>query len=442
MDTLIQIAQFVLSLSFLIVLHEMGHFIPARLFKTRVEKFYLFFDPWFSLVKKKIGQTTYGIGWLPLGGYVKIAGMVDESMDKNAMKEPPKPDEFRSKKAWQRLIIMIGGVTVNVILGIVIWAMIMLYWGDPHLPNRNLTYGIATDSITQELGFRDGDKVVSIDGQRVDRFEKVVTGIIFNKAESVEVDRNGSNVTIPLPKGSISKMVDGLQNDANLITARYKIVVDSVLSNSEAEKAGLRSGDVILDVDSSSVKWFHEFDPIKEEHRGQDVTVLVLRDGDTVNLSARIPEGDSGLGFFTFPTNQLAYDTIRYNFFSSFPAGLSKATSTIADYWKQIKLMFSSEVKLSESLGGFISIGKVFSPKWDWKRFWIMTAWLSLILAFMNLLPIPALDGGHVMFLLVEAFTGRKLPDKVLEYAQVVGMVLLLTLIVFANGADIVRLFK
>lgn len=442
MDTLAQIAQFILSLSLLIVLHEMGHFVPARLFKTRVEKFYLFFNPWFSLFKKKIGQTEYGLGWLPLGGYVKIAGMVDESMDKKAMKEPPKPDEFRSKKAWQRLIIMLGGVTVNVILGIVIWAMIMWVWGDSYVSNRNLTWGVAVDSTMQELGLRDGDKVLAIDGQPVERLNHVVTGIIFNKAQSVTVQRDGVEMNIALPEGSIKKMIAGLKNDQPLIEARFPVVADSVEPGSVAAEAGLRNGDRIIAIDSMPVSYYHEFNRVKEATRGQQVTVSVLRASDTVELHAMMPTGTAPFGFRTETSKYLSYDTIGYGFFAAFPAGLSKATTTLSDYWKQIKLMFSSEVNAAESVGGFISIGKVFSPDWDWKRFWIMTAWLSIILAFMNLLPIPALDGGHVMFLLVEVATGRKLPDKVLEYAQVVGMVLLLSLIVFANGADIIRLFK
>jgi regulator of sigma E protease len=443
MDTLIQIAQFILSLSILIVLHELGHFIPARLFKTRVEKFYLFFNPWFSLFKKKIGQTEYGLGWLPLGGYVKIAGMVDESMDKRAMKEPPKPDEFRSKKAWQRLIIMIGGVTVNFILGILIYIMILGVWGERKLPAANLTYGIAADSTAETLGFKDGDKIVALDGRRLDQFGRFTLDLILHSVRKVEVERDGHSETIHLPKSRdlFNKINESLKT-GYFVEARFPGAVDSVTKDSPAEEAGLTKGDKLVALDSIPTPFYHDFNEQKLAHRGDTVVLTVLRGMDTVNLTVAIPAEDPIIGFQPVGMDKyLDFDTTRYGLAAVFPAGFKKAMSTLEEYWLQVKLIVAGKVPIKKSVGGFISIGRVFTPKWDWEVFWRMTAWLSLVLAFMNLLPIPALDGGHVMFLLFEVVTGKRVPDKVLEYAQVVGMVLLLALIIFANGADIIRLF-
>lgn len=406
-----------------------------------MEKFYLFFNPWFSLVKKKIGQTEYGIGWLPLGGYVKIAGMVDESMDKKAMKEPPKPDEFRSKKAWQRLIIMIGGVTVNFILGIVLWIMILFVWGKTTLPTENVKYGIAADSTAQSMGFRDGDKIISADGERVENFGRFTPDLLMYSVKKVNVLRDSDTVTITLPKRKVAKIIDALSEDY-FIAARIPAVVDSVEEGTAAERAGLRKGDELIAFDSIPTPYYQDWDRLKKANRGKEVELTVIRDGDTIPLLAMIPTGDSALGFRPMSTDKfLEFDTTTYSLAQAFPAGFKQAITTINEYWLQLKLIFSGQAPLKKSVGGFISIGKVFAPQWDWEVFWRMTAWLSLILAFMNLLPIPALDGGHVMFLLFEVVTGRRVPDKVLEYAQVVGMILLLALLVFANGADIVRLF-
>jgi regulator of sigma E protease len=422
----------------------MGHFVPARLFKTRVEKFYLFFNPWFSLFKKKIGQTEYGIGWLPLGGYVKIAGMVDESMDKKAMKEPPKPDEFRSKKAWQRLIIMLGGVTVNFIVGILIFWLVLGVWGDVKLPAANVKYGIAADSTAEAIGFRDGDKVLAVDGEAIKTFDRFTFDLILYSARTVEVDREGQRVTITLPKPRdlANKIIDAIKT-GYFVEARFPGVVDSVVAGEPAADAGLQKGDELVSLAGVPTAYYHDFNAVKLAHKGDTVAMQVMRRGDTIPLKILIPKDDGVLGFhYQGSDHFLVYDTTYYNAFSAFPAGLNLAMLNLKEYWLQVKLIVSGRVPFGKSVGGFISIGKVFRPHWDWQVFWRMTAWLSLVLAFMNLLPIPALDGGHVMFLLFEVITGRHVPDKVLEYAQVVGMILLLSLIVFANGADILRLFN
>lgn len=441
MDTLIQIAQFLLSLSLLIVLHELGHFIPARLFKTRVEKFYLFFNPWFSLFKKKLGQTEWGIGWIPLGGYVKIAGMVDESMDKKAMKEPPKPDEFRSKKAWQRLIIMIGGVTVNFLLGIAIWIGIMAVWGKTTLPPENVTYGIAADSTAAAMGFRDGDKIFTIDGDSIENMSRFTGDLLMYQGKKVGLERNGRDTVIVLPEKRIRKIIEAVSEDF-FLAPRIPAIVDSVKKGSAAEQAGMKKGDTLFAFNGVMTPYTIDFDRQKKGHRGDSVVISVLRGIDTIPLNAVIPTGDSSVGIYYAGLDKyLTFDTTNYSFAQAFPAGFNHAMTALHEYWLQLKLIFSGQAPLKKSVGGFISIGKVFAPRWDWEVFWRMTAWLSLILAFMNLLPIPALDGGHVMFLLFEVVSGKRVPDKVLEYAQVVGMVILLALIVFANGADILRLF-
>ena len=442
MGILIQAAQFILSLSILIVLHEGGHFLAAKAFKTRVEKFYLFFNPWFSLFRKKIGETEYGIGWLPLGGYVKISGMIDESMDKKQMMSEPQPFEFRSKPAWQRLIIMIGGVTVNAILGILIFAMVLFVWGERYLPNENAIYGINVDSVGQTIGLQDGDKIISIDGQKLDRFEQFTYQFIINEANNIKVFRDGDTVDINVPKGTIGKITKSKVR--TLAEPRFPVQVAKLQKGSAAEEAGLEKEDRIIAVNDEPVRFYDEFEDVKQLNKDKEITLTVIKENnDTVALTAHVPENGT-LGFMPYYyDNFLEMDRIEYGFFEAIPAGLDKAVATFTDYVKQIKLIFTSdEIKASESVGGFISIGSIFSTSWDWHRFWVMTAWLSIILAFMNLLPIPALDGGHVMFLLWEIVTGRQPNQKVLEYAQVAGMILLFGLLIFANANDVIRLFK
>ncbi|SHN76782.1 RIP metalloprotease RseP [Chitinophaga sp. CF418] len=440
-EILVKAGQLILSLSILVVLHELGHFIPAKLFKARVEKFYLFFDPWFSLFKKKKGDTEYGIGWLPLGGYVKISGMVDESMDREQMAKPPQPWEFRSKPAWQRLIIMIGGVTVNLILGFLIYAMMLWHWGESYLPTKNLTYGIAVDSLAGSIGLRDGDMVLSVNHEPVENFKAIPAEIILREATSIQVERAGKPLDIKIPSGFIREMI---KKKGTLMEVRVPFTVDSVLPKSAAEKAGIRKGDKTLTVNGQPGYYFHEFKKALQAYKNKTVPVQVLREGDTIQLFAHVPEtGMLGMAPAN-PEKDFKLATREYTFFEAIPAGFSKCIGTLVKYVQQLRLIFvSKEVKANESLGGFISIGNLFPAHWDWIAFWEMTALLSIILAFMNILPIPALDGGHVLFLLYEIITGRKPSEKFLEYAQIVGMVILFGLLIYANGLDIWRsLFK
>ncbi|MBN8701952.1 MAG: RIP metalloprotease RseP [Bacteroidetes bacterium] len=437
MEVLTQALQLILSLSILVVLHEMGHFIPARLFKTRVEKFYLFFDPWFSLFKFKKGDTEYGIGWLPLGGYVKISGMIDESMDKEQMKLPPQPWEFRAKPAWQRLIIMVGGVTVNLILGILIYAMVAFVWGEKYLPNANVKYGIACDSLALQAGFRDGDKILSVDNNPVTDFNKITIEILLNKAKTVQVEREGFKMDVEMKEEIFASLIKGKNG---FLDVRFPCVIDSVLPESQALKAGLLKGDKMVSINGNSAKYFQDVVKNLRANKNKEVQLVVERNTIFDTLTANVNEAGM-LGFSPKPASDyMEFNVRKYGFFEAFPAGLKRGIETIDGYVKQFKVLFTTK-DAHQSLGGFISIGKAYDTVWNWQRFWTFTAFLSIVLAFMNILPIPALDGGHVMFLLYEVITGRKPHEKVLEYAQYAGMILLLALLLYANGNDIIRLF-
>jgi regulator of sigma E protease len=434
-------AQFFLSLSLLIVLHELGHFIPAKLFKIKVEKFYLFFDPWFSLFKKKKGDTEYGIGWLPLGGYVKIAGMVDESMDKEQMALPPQPWEFRSKPAWQRLIVMIGGVVVNLILGFLIFAMMLFAWGEEILPPQNVTTGYHYDSLFHNIGIQDGDKIIAAAGKPIEDYRVIVKDIVLREAKTVTVDRNGSQQEVTIPEGFVRSLIQS--GKKNFIEPRVPFIIGEVSGDGAAAKAGIKSGDRIIGINGQSGMFYKDTRAALMANKNKDIQLMVLRNADTLNLPAHLPETGM-LGVQTGMVLDSLFKTVTkdYTFFQAIPAGVNRAWTTITDYAQNLKMIFTSkEVKVKESVGGFISIAKIFPSEWNWAMFWERTAWLSLVLAFMNILPIPALDGGHVMFLLYEMVTGRKPNEKVMEYAQVAGMVLLLGLILFVNGLDVFREF-
>lgn len=432
---LIQTAQFILSLSILIVLHELGHFIPARLFKTRVEKFYLFFDPWFSLFKIKRGDTEYGIGWLPLGGYVKISGMIDESMDKEQMKLPPQPWEFRSKPAWQRLIVMIGGVTVNAILGILIYAMVLFTWGQEYLPTQNATYGVACDSIALKMGLRDGDKILSVDNVAVKSFNRIPGEIVLNKSKSIQVERDGKKIDVPVSEENISEM---LSKKSTLFAPRIPCIVDSVDAKLPAGKIGFKKGDQLIAINNKPTPYFNDVANTLKANPYTLANITVLRNNDTMLF--RTPVAGSGtIGFYTKAWDKfLKMDTTHFTFLESFPAGIEKAKNTFNDYIKQFSVIFTVK-DAHKQLGGFGAIASAYSKEWDWENFWGFTAFLSIVLAIMNILPIPALDGGHVMFLLYEIITRRKPNEKFMEYAQYAGMALLLALLLYANGNDIVK---
>ncbi|MDA9266846.1 RIP metalloprotease RseP [Salibacteraceae bacterium] len=435
---LIKAAQLILSLSILVVLHELGHFIPAKLFKTRVEKFYLFFDPWFSLFKFKKGDTEYGIGWLPLGGYVKISGMIDESMDKDQLAKEPEPHEFRSKPAWQRLIIMLGGVTVNLILGFLIYSMILFTWGKERLPLENLEYGVYVDSTMMEFGLQDGDKIVAVPDGDVRYYEELGKEILINGARILEIERNGESMTINLPEDV--EQVILAKEVRSLFSPRYPFAVDSVVRGSAAEEAGLMREDRIVSVAGERTDGIIEGLKAVRSHKSETITFELERDGSIISKDISVSEdGRIGIGLKSV-TDYVQTETYKYGFWQAIPAGVQETRDILGNYITSMKLIFTKEG--ASQIGGFGAIGGLFPATWDWQTFWSMTAFLSLILAFMNILPIPALDGGHVTFLLYEMITGRKPGDKFLEYAQMTGMILLLGLLIFANGNDILRAFR
>ena len=435
------VGQFILSFSILVVLHELGHFLTAKWFGCRVEKFYLFFNPWFSLWKKKIGETEYGIGWVPLGGYVKISGMIDESMDKEAMKQPAQSWEFRSKPAWQRLIIMVAGVIINFILALVLFAMILFVWGEERLPVKNLKYGIAADSLATTVGLRDGDLVTAVNSKPLVYLSDLPKEMVLSERPVLSVKRNNTDTTIVLPEGFISNLTKS--QSLGFVSARIPVIIDSIDGDIQYKSGQLQKGDRLVAIDNKSFQFSDEFFDLKKKYKNKVVTLKALRNNDTVLVTVKTTE-EGNIGIYQKgPAKLLGSEKINYSFGESIPAGIKYGIDRLKDYITGIRLLFTSkEHKVSDNLGGVISIGKTFGGSWDWQRFWMMTALFSIILAFMNILPIPALDGGHALFTLVEMITGRKPSDKFMEYAQMVGMVLLLGLMLYAFGLDIWRLFK
>ena len=491
MTILIKVLQLFLSLSILIFIHELGHFLAAKAFKTRVEKFYLFFDWGFSIFRcKKVNgkwrfkffaknepenyiateykdaagkkqtkyepidlstlpeddwrrsdNTEYGIGWFPLGGYNKIAGMVDESMDKSAMQQPPQPWEFRSKPAWQRFIIMIAGVTMNVLLAFVIYIGLLTKEGEQYLSTEEVNkYGISVDSLAYEFGLRDGDKILAVDGQYIEKFTDIPMQIILEKAQAIEVERNGRDTVINLPNDAVTKLLS--TQDANFISFRVPFIVADMTDNSIGRAAGLEVGDQIIGINDIETVYYQDFTKTIKQFKGQDIDLWVVRDFDTLSLAMHLGE-EGVIGAYLAPVSDFfEFETKEYTFWEAIPAGFRKTGKELSDYWKQVKLIFSPKTKAYESVGGFISIGKIFPDQWIWSIFWRMTAFLSIALAVMNILPIPALDGGHILFLLIEIITRRKTSDKFMEVAETIGLILVLGLVILANGNDIIRLFK
>jgi len=443
MEYLIMIGQLMLSLSILIVLHEMGHFFPARWFNTRVEKFYLFFDPYFELFKIKRGDTEYGIGWLPLGGYVKISGMIDESMDKEQMKQPPKPWEFRSKPAWQRLVIMLGGVTVNFVLGFFIYIMILFAWGEEYLPADNAKYGIATDSLGIEMGLQNGDKLLSVNDKRMEKFSDrfLLTEIVFNGATEMKINRDGQELTLPIDSKWISELTSYKNKNERLFIPRFPFAIGKVpKENSPGGAAGIQVDDQIVAVNNQPTPFHDQFVAMAKANKGKEVVVTVERDQQKKDFKLTLtPEGKIGLLPYNYD-HFLETERQDYTFLEAIPGGIGKGWNFLSSQFKAYGQMFRGKIKVTESLGGFGSIGTLFGKEWIWERFWELTAALSLILAFMNLLPIPALDGGHVMFLLYEVVSGRKPSDRFMEIATVIGFVIVIALVLLANGLDLLRL--
>lgn len=442
MEIFVKIVQLLLSLSILVIVHEFGHFAAAKIFKTRVEKFYLFFNPWFSIFKFTYKGTEYGMGWLPLGGYVKISGMIDESMDKEAMKLPPQDYEFRSKPAWQRLIIMLGGVIMNVVLAFVIYIGMLTVYGEQYLPTSEANrYGIATDSLSREFGLRNGDKILTVDGQVIEDFSKIPITIILENARGILVERDGQQKLIELPENAVGRLV---KHDSPLfLSVRIPFIAASFTEKSAARDAGMQQGDTILGINGVSMKYFQDFHEGVQQYKNQKVVVNVKRGNDTLALAMTVPEeGLIGVYRSSQLSDFFAFNEKTYNLFEAIPAGMVKTIDGIGGYLKQLKLLVSPEVKAYESVGGFIAIGSIFPADFHWESFWRLTAFLSIMLAVLNLLPIPALDGGHVMFLFYEIIAGRKPSDKFMEVAQIIGMVLLFSLLIFANGNDVMKLFR
>ncbi|MEQ1745979.1 MAG: RIP metalloprotease RseP [Saprospiraceae bacterium] len=442
MDTIVNISQFLLSLSLLIILHEMGHFFPARWFKTRVEKFYLFFDfaPFNSLWKTKKGETEYGLGWLPLGGYVKISGMVDESMDTEALKQPPQPWEFRSKPAWQRLIIMLGGVTVNFLLGFAIFAMMLWYFGKAYVPNSELKHGLAFDKVLLDQGFQQGDVLVKIGQNPVEHVDAsaFIEQVVLNDAREVTVQRDGREVKFALRPNVAEQLTSQKVPKALLISPRIPFYVGEVAAGKPAKAAGVQAGDRILAFNGSPTPFYDQFGPLAMAQKGKPAILTLLRKTDTVTVNLTLtPEGTIGVrpkveGYFDIERE-------RYSLAAAIPGGVQMGVDFLNNQMKAFGKMFSGEIAVKDNLGSLISIGKMYGTSWDWERFWSLTASLSILLAFMNLLPIPALDGGYVMFLLWEVATGRKVSDKFMEKAVTVGFFLLLGLMIYAFGLDLWR---
>ncbi len=432
----IKAAQLILSLSILVILHELGHFIPAKLFKTKVEKFYLFFDVKFSLFKKKIGETVYGIGWLPLGGYVKIAGMIDESMDKEQMAKPPQPWEFRSKPAWQRLIIMLGGVTVNIIVGVVIYIMVLFVWGMDYIPKENLDNGLAVNEVLYEYGFQDGDVILSIDGEPLKNQPEVNKYLMLRNVNIIKVEHsNGNTETINLPEDIGSQLFQkGVMFPFSL---KLEPIIDSVLPNQPGQKAGLQNGDKLLAVNGKTTAYWDDFTKAVADAKSDTIQLTYINSNSDEITTEVILNEDKKVGIAV--RNSLAdrFEHKSYSLGESISSGISYGYWTLRDYIAQFKYVFTK--KGATQVGGFGAIGSLFPSAWDWQSFWMTTALISIILAFMNILPIPALDGGHVVFLLYEMVSGRKPNEKVLEYAQMVGFFLLIALVLFANGNDIYR---
>lgn len=433
---LIRALQLIMSLSLLVIIHEGGHFLFARLFKTRVEKFCLFFDPWFTLFKfkPKNSETEYGIGWLPLGGYVKISGMIDESMDTEQMKQPMQPWEFRAKPAWQRLLIMVGGVLFNFLLALFIYSMILFAWGDQYVPVQKAPLGMDFNETAKSVGFCDGDVLISADGVPFERMGgDLLTAIV--DARQVTVLRGGREASIYIPENMMDRL---LADSARFADFRYPYVVDSVIVNSPAALAGLQKGDSITQLNGRNIAFSDFLDAkkrLKKENGAHEMRLTYVRNGVTDTLTVN-SDSTYSIGVYA-ATGVLPIVKKEYGFFASFPAGIALGVNTLKGYVSQMKYLFSKEG--AKQLGGFGTIGSIFPATWDWHQFWYMTAFLSIILAFMNILPIPALDGGHVLFLIYEIVARRKPSDKFMERAQMVGMCLLFALLLWANFNDILR---
>ena len=434
MEIGIKILQFICSFTMLVLVHELGHLMFGKLFGVRVEEFRIFFGK--AWCKWRWGETEYGIGWLPFGGYAKLAGMVDESMDTEHLKQEPQPWEFRSKPAWQRLLIILGGVMMNALMAFVIYVGTSLAWGDTYISNSEMPHGYAFSDYGHALGFEDGDKIISIGGKSVEDYSKIIPSLIIESDKTTVVERRGERVAIEIPVQSVME----LSEQIDLLTPRVPFEVASVVEGSGAAIAGLREGDRVVAVEGTRAEFYDEVSPQIMEHKGEELNLAVVRGADTLNVTVGVsPEGHIGVGLAT--AHYIPVRTREYTLWQAIPRGGERVVEEMSDYWKQLKMIVRPQTEMYKALGGPISIGSIFPDEWNWQYFWRITALLSVILAIMNVLPIPALDGGHALFILVELITGRKPSDKVLMIAQAIGMSLLILLMLYATFNDIARLF-
>ncbi len=439
MGVLIMIGQVLLGLSILVVLHEFGHFIAARAFGIKVEKFYLFFDAWgVKLFKFTYKDVEYGIGWLPLGGYVKIAGMIDESMDTEQLKGEPQPWEFRAKPAWQRLIVMMGGIIVNIILGMFIFWMLTFKYGETYVDNTRLQNGVAPGIIGKKIGLQAGDRITEIDGQPVARFDELLSSKVLMGNTTLTVERGTETLAITVPGDILNDVADHDRNEFVGLRSRT-MAVDSIIAGSAAEQAGLRPGDSLLAINGQAVPFWDQVREAVSTNTGSEIALLLLRDGDSTTVAAKVPE-DGTLGFYIKPDADFPYVTRQFGFFESLPIGAAKAWGTLIDNAKGLGKIAKGELRADKAISGPVAIATMFGSEVNWVKFWSLVGLLSMALALMNFLPIPALDGGHVLFLLVEMIQGKPLSDKFLEKAQVAGFFILLALMVFVFGNDILRI--
>lgn len=438
MEIFIKVLQVITCFSLLVLVHEFGHFFFAKLFHTRVEKFYLFFNPWFSIFKFRIGETEYGMGWVPFGGYCKIAGMVDESMDTDQMKSEPKPWEYRAKPAWQRLLIIVGGVLMNILLAIVIYIGITYTWGDSYIKTKDVEHGFMFSDVAHEIGFRDGDKILTVEGEYVDNYAQIPAAILLDDARQVQVERDGEVVTVTIDP----KYIKTILKDKAFLTLRTPFVVGKVAPEGGAAAAGLMAGDSLVAVDSVPMRWFDEFRTAFAAHKGDTALVTFVRGGET--RTAALPvSADGQFGVYLAGVNLANIyhiSTREYSFLEAIPVGFERAFTSIGSYLKQLKLIVSPETEAYKSVGGIIAMGNFFPGEWDWLSFWQITALISIMLAVLNILPIPMLDGGHMVFILYEMITRRAPSDKFMERAQLVGMIIVFGIVILANGNDIIKL--
>lgn len=431
MDIVIKILQFVCSFTLLVLIHELGHLMFGKLFGVRVEEFRIFFGkPW---IKWRWGETEYGIGWLPFGGFAKLSGMVDESVDTEQLKQEPQPWEFRSKPAWQRLIIILGGVMMNVLLAFGIYVGTSLAWGDQYISNKDMPYGYVYSDYAHALGFEDGDKIISIGGQEIEDYAKVLTSLVIENDKTTVVEREGAEVTIEIPVQSVME----LSEQTDFLCPRLPFEVESVVEGSGAEAAGLKTGDKVVGVDGDAMCFHDQISPRLMAAAGGTIS-LTLNDGTTHTVTV---DQDGKIGIALATADYLPIRTRTYNFWQAIPRGCERVVEEMGDYWKQLKMIVQPKTEMYKALGGPIAIGGIFPDEWNWHTFWRITALLSVILAVMNVLPIPALDGGHALFILIEMVTGRRPSDKVLLVAQMIGMTLLFALMFWATFNDIARLF-